>query len=223
LAGNSKLGFQVLEETSLSTTPLSEAVWENLTPESARRVVAAAIKCFAEFGFHGTSTRTLATHSYLSPGGIYVHFESKLDLLEFIAKSAHEELATNMLQVNVIEDPSERLTALVRAHVHFHALRATAAHVANVELHSLPYNRRAEIMTMRAVIDGLLTTAVEDGVKSGDFQVDDIRPVVFGIISMGLGLTRWYHVDGSLSPDEIADIYARAALAIVKNHSPRPR
>jgi AcrR family transcriptional regulator len=204
-------------------TPLSESAWDSLTPESAQRVVAAAIKCFAEFGFHGTSTRTLATHANLSLGGIYVHFPSKLDLLEFIVRSAHEELASNMLRVNAIEDPAERLLILVRTHVHFHALRATAAQVANIELHSLPFDRRSEIMTMRAVIDGLLTTAVEDGVKSGDFMVDEIRPVVFGIISMSLGLTRWFRADGCLTPDELADAYARAALSMVRNQSARSK
>lgn len=204
-------------------TPLSESAWDSLTPESAQRVVAAAIKCFAEFGFHGTSTRTLATHANLSLGGIYVHFPSKLDLLEFIVRSAHEELASNMLRVNAIEDPAERLLILVRTHVHFHALRATAAQVANIELHSLPFDRRSEIMTMRAVIDGLLTTAVEDGVKSGDFMVDEIRPVVFGIISMSLGLTRWFRADGGLTPDELADAYARAALSMVRNQSARSK
>jgi AcrR family transcriptional regulator len=182
-------------------------------------VVAAAIKCFAEFGFHGTSTRTLATHANLSLGGIYLHFPSKMDLLEFIVRNAHEELASNMLEVNGIEDPVERLTMLVKTHVHFHALRATAAQVANIELHSLPFDRRAEVMTMRAVIDGLLTTAVEDGVKSGAFMVDEIRPVVFGIISMSLGLTRWFRPDGGLSPDQLADAYARAALSMLRNQS----
>jgi AcrR family transcriptional regulator len=208
-----------VQDEIMTPTPLDETVWENLTPESAQRVVAAAIECFAEFGFHGTSTRTLATRSNLSLGGIYVHFTSKSDLLEFIVRKAHEELAIKMLHVNQIENPVDRLFALVKAHVHFHALRTTAAQVANIELHSLPHNRRSDIMTTRAVIDGLLTTAVEDGVRSGDFQVDEIRPVVFGIISMSLGLTRWFRANGGMSPDEISDAYARAALSMVRGQS----
>jgi AcrR family transcriptional regulator len=206
-----------------ASTPLSEEVWHNLVPDSAQRVVAAAIESFSEFGFHGTTTRVLATRSNLSLGGIYVHFKSKLDLLEFIVRHAHEELANKMLEVNVIEDPTERLVALVKRHVYFHATRTTAAQVANIELHSLPHARRSDIMTTRSVIDGLLTTAVEDGIRKGDFQVDEVRPVVFAIISLSLGLTRWYHPNGELSPDELADAYARAVLSMVRGQSARAR
>lgn len=213
----------MIDSLELDTTPLGEDVWHNLASDSARRVVAAAIECFAEFGFHGTTTRVLAARSNLSLGGIYVHFKSKMDLLEFIVRHAHQELAEKMLEVNGIENPIERLDQLVRRHVYFHANRTTAAHVANIELHSLPHSRRSDIMTTRSVIDGLLTTAVEDGIRSGDFSVDEVRPVVFAIISLSLGLTRWYHRNGQMSPEEISDAYARAALSMVRGQSSRAR
>jgi AcrR family transcriptional regulator len=208
-----------MSETKTLPTPLDEVIWHALNPISMQRVVGAGISCFSEYGFHGTSTRQLATRADLSLGGIYIHFASKMDLLEFIIRSAHQELLADMTRADTIVRPPDRLFALVSAHVRFHAHRKTAARVANLELHSLPSERRVDIMEMRSRIEGFLTKAIEEGVESGKFHVDEIRPVVFGVLSMGLGITRWYHPEGRLSSDQIANAYGRAVLSMVQGQA----
>lgn len=197
-------------------SPLNEGLWQSLSPDSMQRVVGAAIECFAEFGFHGTSVRTLAERADLSQGAIYLNFPSKMDILDFIIFEAHKELLSDMTQVSEFDSPAERLYFLVRAHVRWHALRKTAARIANDEFFSLPRKRRTRIKKTRDAIGDLFVTVIEEGVGSGRFVVDDIHPVVLGIISMGLGVTRWFNLDGRLSPDEIAEIYARAVLSMVQ-------
>jgi AcrR family transcriptional regulator len=210
------LGDQMSKQPTMSA---DEPETSDALPDSAQRVLAAAIECFADLGFHGTSTRTLASKANLSLGGIYVHFKSKLDLLEFIIWRTHEEIAVDLRRANAVENPSERLFGLVTQHVHFHALQKKTARVANIELRSLPLERKRHILKIREEIDAMFATAVKDGIASGEFSVEEVRPVVFGIISMGFGVSRWYDIEGGLSPDELAEAYARAALSMVRAQS----
>jgi AcrR family transcriptional regulator len=184
-----------------------------------QRVVGAAIDCFAEFGFHGTTVRILGERADLSQGAIYLNFSSKVEILDFIIFEAHKELLSDMTRIVKFDSSANRLSFLVKAHVRWHALRKTAARIANDEFFSLPRSKRLRIKRVRDLIGGLFVEAIEEGVASGEFDVDDVHPLVLGIISMGLGVTRWFKYGGRLSPDDLADLYARAVLSMVQAHS----
>ena len=49
------------------------------------QIAAAALRCFARDGFAGTSMADIITESGLSAGSIYSHFESKAELVRFVA------------------------------------------------------------------------------------------------------------------------------------------
>jgi AcrR family transcriptional regulator len=51
------------------------------------RIEAAAIRCFVTKGFHGTTTRQIATGAGLSTGGIYAHYAGKEELYSSILAS----------------------------------------------------------------------------------------------------------------------------------------
>ncbi len=51
-----------------------------IEPASARALVAASVECFAELGFHATTTRDISSRAGLSPAAVYYHFPSKADL-----------------------------------------------------------------------------------------------------------------------------------------------
>jgi AcrR family transcriptional regulator len=44
---------------------------------SIRKLVIAAIECFAERGYRATTTRDIAKRAQMSPAALYVHFRSK--------------------------------------------------------------------------------------------------------------------------------------------------
>src|SRR5215469_4842016 len=48
---------------------------------SIRRILLAAVDSFAKTGFHAASTRDIAKKAKLSPAAVYVHFQSKEELL----------------------------------------------------------------------------------------------------------------------------------------------
>src|SRR3546814_2670290 len=61
-------------------------------------VLEAALDCFVEFGFHGTSVRTIAAKASLSVPGLYHHYRSKQELLATLLGLSRSEEHTSELQ-----------------------------------------------------------------------------------------------------------------------------
>jgi AcrR family transcriptional regulator len=187
---------------------MNERLWDDSTPDSARRIVLAALEAFAERGYHGTTTRDIARRANLSPAGIYLHFRSKGELLELIMRAAHQEVLGMMREAyGAHSDPVARVMAIVDALVRFHATWHTAARVANHELPALSPAARGRILELRAEIEDLVDQAIAGGVRAGVFSVRDRRATTFAILSMGIGVARWFRPGGRLSPEELGALY----------------
>lgn len=57
------------------------------------QILAAAYRCFARRGFHGTTMQDVANESEVSVGTLYRYFESKDDLVEALAGRGREQKA----------------------------------------------------------------------------------------------------------------------------------
>ncbi len=56
------------------------------------QIVAAAVRCFARAGVHGTTMQDVFAEAGLSPGGVYRYFKSKDDLIVAIAEGVSRQL-----------------------------------------------------------------------------------------------------------------------------------
>lgn len=183
---------------------------------SRARLLDAAVQAFSAKGFHGTSTRDIATAAGLSPAAVYVHHRSKEELLHAIAVRGHEvilEAVTDATRAN--STPAERVAAAVRTYVLFHARSHTMARVINYELAALTEEHFREIAGLRRAIDTVMREVVEEGVRSGDFDTPDPAKAATALLSLGIDLARWYRDDGSWTPEGLADFYADLALRAV--------
>ena len=195
-----------------------ETAVESVAPLSTRRLVLAATEAFAERGFHGTTTRDIAARADLSAAAIYMHYRSKAALLYLIMRDIHNDILSEMQEaLDARDEPEERLEALIRTHVRFHAERHTAARVANHELPALAARDRAEIMKIRDQIERLVDETLAQGAQAGAFAVRDVRATTFLILSIGIGVSRWFRPDGRLSPDELGDLYADLVVRMVRS------
>lgn len=187
--------------------------------ETRTRLLSSAVECFAAKGFHGTSTRDIARHAGISPTLLYVHHDSKEELLYLISRSGHDE-ALRVVREAVDGNPGPRaqLVGLVRAFVLHHALRHTASRVANFEMAALSPEHFDEIAGVRRRITDTVRAVVDDGILAGVFNPPDRRMAVTAVISLGVDLSRWYKV-GAYPPEAIADAYAEMALRFM---SPLP-
>ncbi|EGD53992.1 TetR/AcrR family transcriptional regulator [Gordonia neofelifaecis] len=181
-----------------------------------RRLLDAALEAFAERGFHGTTTRDIASAAGMSPAAVYVHYRSKEDLLFELCRTGH--LATIATVERADEpgaEPATRLSSVIRAFAERHAEGHTSARIVNYELAALAPDHRSEIVELRRDITRRVRAIVDAGVDAGAFDVDDPRTTTNSLLSMGIDIARWYSDRGPLDPQQIGDFYASLALRIV--------
>ncbi len=185
-------------------------------PGARERLVAAAVESFATRGFHGTSTRDIASGAGMSPAALYVHHRSKEDLLHQISRDGHDKtLALVRQAVAVSGDPREQLVALVHAFVVHHAEDHTGARVVNYELAALSPEHLREIVEIRREIEQEMRGVVERGVAAGQFHTDNPSMTALALLSLGIDVARWYRDEGAWAPEQIAAHYSDLALRIV--------
>ena len=202
------------EEPMSPTTRVPESTARG--DRTRARLLEAAVEAFAAKGFHGTTTRDIATAAGMSPAAVYVHHRSKEELLYTISREGH--LATlDLVRAAAATpgSPAQRLAAVARDFGRHHAEGHTWARIVNYELSSLSAEHLEEIRGLRIGIEQEVRTIVEAGMASGDFDVPDVGMATTAVLSLGIDIARWYREDGRWSPADVGDHLADLALRIV--------
>lgn len=191
-------------------------VTEPALSDARARLVAAAVESFAAKGFHGTSTRDIASAAGMSPAAVYVHHRSKEELLHQISRAGHDRtLALVQEAVATSSTPREQLLAVVRAFVVHHAEGHTKARIVNYELAALSPEHLEEIAATRRQIEQEMRGLVERGVAAGTFRTSNPPMTSLALLSLGIDVARWYRDEGEWTPEQVADHYCELALRMV--------
>lgn len=194
-----------------------------LLPERAtadgtlRRLQEAALVLFAERGYHGVSMRELAAETGVRASSLYAHLPSKEHLLRDLVLLGHEEHRASLRRALVAGggDPVAQLTALVEAHVEFHACYPLLATVANNEMHALAPESLREVRRVRSEAEGLFTEVISRGVREGVFDVPDPWLALAAIGAIGIRVAAWYRDDSRFTVAEVVAADVLFALRIV--------
>ncbi|MCV0429633.1 MAG: TetR/AcrR family transcriptional regulator [Roseibium sp.] len=199
--------------------PLSRAKGQ----ETAKRVLRAALKRFADAGYAAVSMREIAADVGVRPGALYNHFPTKQDILRALMLSHMSDLLTawKKTEFSPETDPLDRF---VRFHIRYHLERADEVFISYMELRNLEPANFAEIESERSRYEFILTGILEEGSASGRYAVDDASVTTRAIIAMLTGIPTWYREGGRLSEQQIEDLYltmVRKAVAPLAMKSQR--
>ncbi|HRY10103.1 MAG: TetR/AcrR family transcriptional regulator [Actinobacteria bacterium] len=184
--------------------------------DTRERLLSAAGEAFASRGFHATTTRDIAATAGMSPAAVYVHHQSKEELLYLIALEGHQQtLALVTRAISEHTEPAEQLRTAVRAYVTFHVEEHAIARVINYELVSLTDEHRREIDALRRAIRHKVQSVVVRGVADGSFDTPDPKMAAMAILSLGIDIARWHRVEASWPARRIVAFYTDLALRIV--------
>ncbi|CAM3358435.1 TetR/AcrR family transcriptional regulator [Kibdelosporangium persicum] len=200
---------------SVPADPAAADLWRADTSDAVRALLVSAVLCFSRNGFHATTTRDITAAVGLSPGALYVHFPSKEDVLFEIVRTGHERALEAMRSQADTGDPIDYVRGLVARHVVWHARHHTVARVCQYELAALTPEHHAVVMDLRQQFSSVLRLAVHKGVRAGAFDTPDVNRAVRAVLSLGIDLVRWYRLDGTDSPEELAGFYADLALRMI--------
>lgn len=173
-----------------------------------------ATRLFRERGFHATSMQDLAEALAMNRGSLYHYIASKDDLLWAIVSGALEQLAAEVLPVlETGATGADRLRHAIGAHLAFAADHRDELSLIQVELRSLPPERRRAIIERRDRYELLWRDAIEAAIAEGSIRSTDVRLAGIAILSACNWFTQWYRPNGSMTVDEIATAFADLFLA----------
>ncbi|MEV0202535.1 TetR/AcrR family transcriptional regulator [Nonomuraea sp. NPDC050691] len=170
---------------------------------------------FSERGFHGTGIRDISEAAGVAVSAMYYYASSKDELLEAVSRRVMDVLTTASAQtIADVDDPAERLAALMAVHVAFHARNPRAAKVADHEFQALAGPARRDIQRMRDAYEQVWADTLRAGVEAGVFK-DRGTVARLAMLQMATGVAQWYRPTGELGIAELCERFADMGLALM--------
>ncbi len=181
------------------------------------QVLESATRLFTEKGYEAASVRDLAAELEIRPSSLYHHFPGKQHILFAICMRMQTDFnAEVMPELTGDRPPDEAIAAAVRRHVIFGHRRKGEVVVNIRERRSLPAEQLGQVNGLRREYRDTLAQVIEAGRERGIFRVEDPKIAAMAIVDMINGLPHWFKPRDDEDLERVADIYARAALALLR-------
>jgi AcrR family transcriptional regulator len=180
-----------------------------------QRLLASAIRLFAEKGFDRTSVQELVVDAGVTKGAMYHYFQSKDDLLAAIYDRILIDQRERLERIVATDDPvEERLRAAAVDVVLTTIANLDETRIVFQSMHQLRPGTQQEVRRDRREYHQRFRTMLEEGQASGvvrrDIDPDLVLDYFFGALRH-LGV--WYRPDGARSAEHVATAYAELLLA----------
>lgn len=178
------------------------------------RIMETSLRLFNEKGFHGVSVEQIVEAAGTSKGGFYHNFKSKDELLYQIhdvfisyaiekAQEAYDEYKT----------PISRLCAILQSFTKVFDVYQSHITVFYQESIYLPHEFQETINLKRDQYRFLLEQVIKEGQTMGVFRKEvPANITTMAIIGMINWTYKWFHHDGPLTMEKIADIFKDLVL-----------
>ena len=184
--------------------------------KTVEAITKAALALFAQRGYAAVSMRAIAQEVGIQVGALYNHFATKQDVLARVMVGHMKELLSAWDQAREgANTPVEKLEAFVRFHVRYHMTRHDGVFTSFMELRSLEPENYAQLEALRKRYEYDVRDILEEGAKSGDFQITDPHVSAMILLSMLMGVTNCFKQGGRLNKDEVEEIYLAMAFRAV--------
>ncbi len=174
--------------------------------ERKKEILQIAQNLFKEHGYTATSIRDIAKAANVEPASLYSHISGKEELLDMTCFAMADLFITGIKEVNDIYfDASQKLKMAVNTHVEILAKYLNASVVFQRDWRHLNEKRKREFITLRNEYENGFRIIVQNGIDEGLFNEVDVKFATLTILSSLNWIVEWYHKDGKLSPQEIAE------------------
>jgi AcrR family transcriptional regulator len=176
-------------------------------------ILEAAAQVFRQKGFHGASMQDIARAVNLQKPSLYHHVSSKQEILLALLDRALELLLERISAISARDTPAEeKLREMVRAYLQILAENTDLSAVLLFEHRSLERKQHARHVPNRDRFEALWRNVLEEGVASKRFVCDDPALTTRAILGILNWTITWYHPNGPLEIEEIADRYSDLLL-----------
>jgi AcrR family transcriptional regulator len=198
------------EEVGAREAPSSGTPPNRETRTRLRRaeIVAAATQVFAARGYGGVGMRDIADAVGIRGASLYHHFPSKEEILCAICLTVtREPVEENLPLLDDAGTPSERLAALVRAHIRHLRRRRLEYQVGAHERTSLTAEHLAETDQYRHYYNRRVREVLAAGMRAGEFRELDPKITALGMLDMLNGVAAWIRGDSDADVEAVEQTY----------------
>ena len=137
------------------------------------RILEAAIKVFAEQGFHQSTIAQIAKRASVADGTIYLYFKNKNDILvQFFNYKTKQVFERFREEVNQAEDAVDKLRNLIRRHLQEFQNDRSMAVVYQSETHQMSRPVEVQIREMSKMYTDIVSEIIEQGQDEGVMRKD---------------------------------------------------
>ena len=182
--------------------------------QRARRehILDAAEVCFARAGFHRTTMQDICKEALISPGALYVYFNSKEDLIAGLAERDRSDFAERFADLSEAADLMQSLSQLGNHYfVDEPAHKRTMCLEIGLEVHAQSEGRR-DLSLGRSLRSRQLREAVRRAAAEGRIAPDVDIPTLtklFSVIGDGMFMRR------ALDPNFDTEALVPAVMALI--------
>jgi AcrR family transcriptional regulator len=186
-----------------------------MEPTSSVRegILSASRDLFFEKGLTATSMRDIANAVGLAQSSLYNHFETK-DALVMAVMERSFEVVDSAIRGAFLSPPGlELLRWVLKQHAlqHVHGIKETS--VFEAEGRHMPAPVRERVVELRGIYERRFQDLARKLAECGCLTREETRTRMRLILSAGGDIGRWYRVGGSLTEDEVAEVFAEMSLA----------
>ena len=198
---------------------------EEVALKNLELILEATLRVSNRKGFQAMSMRDLSKASGISMGALYDYFSGKEELLEMVQTTGGKVIRHALQQgVEGVDEPEARLDAAIRTHLFVSEAMQPWFFFSYMETRHLSPARREKAKQSELFTEGIMTSILKDGRKSGAFGPVD--PVLTASLIKALVqdwyLKRWKYTQRRIKVDKYADMVLAMVLAYCRDGLPSP-
>lgn len=176
-------------------------------------ILDAAAQVFRQKGFHGASMSDIAEVVNLQKGSLYHHVSSKQEILLALLNRALGLLLDRISAISIQDLPAdEKLRRMIREYLLILTENTDLSAVLLFEHRSLDRRQHARHVPNRDQFESLWKDVIAEGIKAKLFRCDDPALITRALLGIMNWTITWYHPDGALTVEQIADQYSDLLL-----------
>lgn len=172
-------------------------------------IIDAALKLFAQEGYHSTTLDEVAKVIGVSKATLYYYFRSKEEIIKAILNRSLDRMKQTLEIRKLPLSTREKLCQFIEYHITFAADNAELASITFEQLNILPKRSREVVKRKQREVVALLQDLLQQGADEGIVSIKDTKLAALAIIGMCNWTYHWYRPEGKLTPGQIADMYIK--------------
>ncbi len=173
--------------------------------EEIYRVIA---RLFAYRGYHSTSMREIARELGMNQSSLYHYFASKQDILFTLMNDAMDDVLAILEEISSTDLlPEDRLNRVLSFYTQYYAGDQERLILLINEMNSLNEEYRSILVGKQRQYVQLIKSILEELAAQGKIKQIDPAIATFAFFGMVHYTIKWYHKDGPVSLDQLANAF----------------